>query len=303
MGVAGVEMDAWSRDWGTPSVRREAEELEGLKSLRGDSVDRLILNELSSSSSCTRTHTVRCEYRWSNSQLTSSPPTKLSRDLALGAPSRSRTRPAAVFLTLSLWMTTFPPSSSSSALKERLEVEGEPLAARDRREDVEPDGRIPLARFLMNGEAGSSSKSILAVVGGGRGDDEEQEARSSLSLRPLPALAGMAPLVIPGYSFDGKKYYKLVPGAKPAPPPPAPTRKASTTMSSRERKKARRALDRGKMRAIVHEPLGVRNMYDSHLGPASRERLHRSVWVDSVDRGYGAHESLVGIWMGWGWAG
>lgn len=59
-GVAGVEMDAWSRDWGTPSVRREAEEFEGLKSLRGDSVDRLILNELSPSSSCTSVYTVRC---------------------------------------------------------------------------------------------------------------------------------------------------------------------------------------------------------------------------------------------------
>lgn len=80
-----------------------------------------------------------------------------------------------VFLTLGLCITTFPPSSSSSALKERLEVEGEPFAARERREDVEPDGRIPLARFLINGEEGTSSKSILAVVWGRRGDEEDQE--------------------------------------------------------------------------------------------------------------------------------
>lgn len=97
-----------------------------------------------------------------------------------------------------------------------------------------------------------------------------------LSLEPPPLLARMAHLVIPGYSFDGKKYYKLVQGAKPAPPPAPPTRKASTTTSSRERKRARRALERGKMKAIVHDPVGVRNIFDSHLGTASRGRFQRS---------------------------
>ena len=59
---------------------------------------------------------------------------------------------------------TFPPSSASSPssfAKERLEVEAEGEPARERREELEPEGRIPLVRFLINGE-GRSSASIVS---------------------------------------------------------------------------------------------------------------------------------------------
>lgn len=53
----------------------------------------------------------------------------------------------------------------------------------------------------------------------------------------------MATLQIPGYHFDGKRYYKVIPG-HPAPAAPA----GPTESAGRKRKKQRRERETGKAR-------------------------------------------------------
>lgn len=82
------------------------------------------------------------------------------------------------------------------------------------------------------------------------------------------------PLQIPGYAFDGKRYFKILPGSKPPPPPPA-SADDSKLSQGRKRKKLKRTLEKGKQRAVEPSTSALRSQFDGHIDYTSRARLQQ----------------------------
>jgi hypothetical protein len=106
----------------------------------------------------------------------------------------------------------------------------------------------------------------------------------SLLLEVDSAMTAKAPFALPGYEWDGTRFYKSLPGAgavfKPAHPLPPPEPAAA----GRQRKKARRAQDKGKAKAVEPSMSGLRSMFDAQLSlGGSRSRMHqRALLLSSI---------------------
>lgn len=96
----------------------------------------------------------------------------------------------------------------------------------------------------------------------------------------LTILQGMAPLQIPGYHFDGKKYYKILKGGGTPIIPTAPVVAHDPTprlSASEHRRKKRRTKEKGKEKAVEPSASILRGMFDGHLSQGERSRWKQYV--------------------------